>query len=273
MTNGLINTNISADEYPLRTVDNSKYPAINIFNTRIHNISLDDLIEYIRLSLNDNKKRIISYVNIYALNLAYELEWFRNFINRSDIAYCDGFGLILASKIFGTPLRYRFTPPDWIYLLLDKLDCNPCRFFLLGSKPEVVKTAAEKIISYKPDIMVRFYHGYFEKERQSMENEAVLSLIHDFKPQILLVGLGMPLQEKWISENFDDIQADVILPVGALFDYMSGNVKRAPLWMTNHGLEWLGRLYYEPKRLWKRYLIGIPLFYLRVYQQRLISTK
>jgi N-acetylglucosaminyldiphosphoundecaprenol N-acetyl-beta-D-mannosaminyltransferase len=81
----------------------------------------------------------------------------------------------------------------------------------------------------------------------------------------------MPMQERWIMENWNDLQVNIVMPVGALFDYLAGELPRAPRWMTEHGLEWLGRLIIEPGRLWKRYLVGNPLFLWRVFIHELLG--
>jgi N-acetylglucosaminyldiphosphoundecaprenol N-acetyl-beta-D-mannosaminyltransferase len=95
----------------------------------------------------------------------------------------------------------------------------------------------------------------------------VLEEINQLSPDILLVGFGMPRQEKWLSENWEQIHAHVFLTGGAVFDYVSGEVKRAPKWMTDHGFEWLGRLIIEPGRLWKRYILGLPYFLFLVLKE------
>ena len=89
--------------------------------------------------------------------------------------------------------------------------------------------------------------------------------INAAKPDLLIVGLGMPLQERWLADNWSSIDAGVALTAGATFDYISGELRRAPRWMTDNGLEWLGRLLLEPGRLWKRYIIGNPIFFWRVF--------
>ena len=111
-------------------------------------------------------------------------------------------------------------------------------------------------------------HGYFNKAFDNLENDRVVNNINDVRPNILFVGFGMPMQERWIMENRDRLDVNVIMPVGAMFDYLAGTVPRAPKWMTDHGLEWLGRLIIEPRRLWKRYLIGNPFFLWRVLKQK-----
>ena len=113
------------------------------------------------------------------------------------------------------------------------------------------------------------HHGFFDKTPGSLENEDVIQRINAVKPDILVTGFGMPLQERWLMDNWDRIEANVALTGGAVFDYISEELRRAPRWMTDHSLEWLGRLIIEPRRLWRRYLIGNPLFLWRVLKQRL----
>jgi N-acetylglucosaminyldiphosphoundecaprenol N-acetyl-beta-D-mannosaminyltransferase len=103
-----------------------------------------------------------------------------------------------------------------------------------------------------------------------MENETLIQQINDLKPNFILVGFGMPLQERWLMENWDRLEVNIAITLGAVFDYISGDLKRAPGWFNKHGMEWLGRLIIEPRRLWKRYLIGNPLFLLRIIKHRLI---
>ena len=111
-------------------------------------------------------------------------------------------------------------------------------------------------------------HGYFNKEAYSAENQAVIESINKSRPNILIVGFGMPMQEKWLNENWQSIDSNIALTGGAVFDYISGELKRGPKWMTEHGLEWLARMLIEPKRLWKRYFIGNPKFLFHVILQR-----
>jgi N-acetylglucosaminyldiphosphoundecaprenol N-acetyl-beta-D-mannosaminyltransferase len=134
----------------------------------------------------------------------------------------------------------------------------------------VADKAAANLKARYPDLrIVGTHHGYFDKTQGCAENEAVIEQINTVKPNILIVGFGMPLQERWLMENWDRIDANVALTGGAVFDYVSGELRRAPRWMTENGLEWLGRLIIEPRRLWKRYLIGNPIFLWRVLKQRL----
>ncbi len=121
-----------------------------------------------------------------------------------------------------------------------------------------------------PDLrIVGVRHGYFDHSAGSAENEAVLEEINTAAPDILLVGLGMPLQERWLMDNRERIDAGAVLTGGAVFDHVSGRLSRGPRFLTDNGFEWLARLLIEPGRLWQRYVVGNPLFFSRVLKQRL----
>lgn len=142
--------------------------------------------------------------------------------------------------------------------------------FFLGSKPGIAEKAAQRLQERHPNLVIAgTHHGYFDKTPGSLENEAIIQQINAARPNILIVAFGMPLQEKWLMENWERIDANIALTGGAVFDYISGELARAPRWMTDNGLEWLGRLLIEPGRLWKRYVIGNPLFLWRILLQRL----
>ena len=242
---------------------------IDFLNIQLNDTSTTELLKYLKNTVDYNGRTIISNVNIQAVNLSFKYPWFRDFFNQSDIVFCDGFGIIYGAKILGFNIKYRNTPPDWIPLLANMCAENNNSLAFLGSKPGIAEKTAEVLKSDNPTLDIPFtHHGYFNKTSGHPENEAVIQSINALKPDILLVGFGMPLQEKWIMENFERLDVKVFLPVGAAFDYVSGNVRRAPRWMTDHGLEWLGRLIIEPRRLWKRYIIGIPVFFYRVLLQK-----
>jgi N-acetylglucosaminyldiphosphoundecaprenol N-acetyl-beta-D-mannosaminyltransferase len=141
--------------------------------------------------------------------------------------------------------------------------------YFLGAKPGIAENAALRLRNRYPNLrIVGTRHGYFDKTPASPENESVVQDINRVAPNILLVAFGMPLQEHWLMENWENINADIALTGGAALDYVSGRLRRAPRWMTDSGLEWLGRLLIEPSRLWKRYLLGNPAFLWKVILQR-----
>ena len=168
----------------------------------------------------------------------------------------------------------RITYADWIWQLAEFAEARNFSLFFLGAQPGVADRAAARLKERFPRLrIVGTQHGYFSKEAGNAENESVVDRINRLRPNILIVGFGMPLQERWLMDNWDRIQADIGLTGGAVFDYVSGEVPRTSSWMTDHGLEWLGRLIIEPRRLWRRYLIGNPLFIWRVMKQRFRNNR
>jgi len=241
---------------------------VKILGVNITNLPLPNIFDHISSAIQLHNRIMLSYVNIHALNLAYSAPWFRDFLNRADIVFCDGYGVMLGARMLGQKLEHRFTPPDWIGRLCELCVHNDYSLYLIGSKPDVAEKAAQKLRAAYPGVNISgTMHGYFDKTAGSTENEAVVAAINRVKPNILIVGFGMPLQEQWIQENFARLEVNVFLPVGAALDYVAGEVRRGPRWMTDHGLEWLARLAIEPRRLWKRYLIGNPLFFWRILKQ------
>ncbi|HEY9621773.1 MAG TPA: WecB/TagA/CpsF family glycosyltransferase [Crinalium sp.] len=245
---------------------------IVLLDTKFHKVRVCQLIDYIVETGKIDKKTIVGNVNVKAMNLAYEQAWYRNFINRCDLVFCDGFGVLLGAQLLGYDVQsiHRMTCPDYIENLALACQEQDVSLFLLAGQPGVVDTAIEKLKAIAPKLRVQGHHGYFEKSGD--ENEQVIQAINDFKPDVLYVGFGMPLQERWILDNLDRIDARVFLPLGACLDFYTGSVYRGPRWMTDRGLEWLTRLVTEPHRLWERYVVGNPLFFYRILKQRFTGS-
>lgn len=242
---------------------NSTTKKIQLLNVNIDNICKEDVISYIVKTIKSNKKATISYVNLHALNISFNDPCFRNFLNESQITFCDGFGIHLASRLTGQKMDFRFTPPDWIDELCSAITQNKWGLFLLGSRQDVAESAATQLRQAHPGLDITTHHGYFDK--QGPENEAIINLIDQSNAKILLVGMGMPIQEKWIQDNFSRLsEVQICMPVGALFDFIAKTTPRGPRFLTDHGFEWLTRLFIEPGRLWSRYLIGIPQVLFRI---------
>jgi len=138
------------------------------------------------------------------------------------------------------------------------------RVFFLGTKEVIIERAVARLQDLYSHLSVAgYHHGFFD------DDEAVVSIINHSYADILIIGMGMPLQERWILENHQQLDVQVILNAGSCFDFVAGSKRRCPRWMADHGMEWVFRLFQEPRRLWKRYLIGIPLFVFRVLRQRM----
>lgn len=225
------------------------------------------LVEY--LTTPRESPFVVFYVNAHCLNLVLKYKSFGFCINKSQICFCDGFGVVLLSKIFCKKnLSCRNTPPDFINDVYRRLKTLNKKVFFLGSDPDTVEKYCQSIEEKYQGIVAGFHHGFFSSSKSS--NDRILQMVNDAKPDLLLVGMGMPKQEKWVESNLQYLPAMNIMTVGALFSWGNSPRSRGPRWMTDNGLEWLYRLFSEPKHVWKRYLIGIPevfcrllLFYLK----------
>lgn len=245
--------------------------AITLLGVRIHILPVEELIERITCAAQNKQRAIVAYVNAHSLNLAHESETLRRFFNaRASWVFCDGFGVKWGARLAGLPQPPRYTPPDWIDPLCCECAQRGLSIYLLGDKAGTVEKAAQTLQARHTGLRVAgWHHGFFDKRDGSAENAAVIQAINKAQPDVLLVGFGQPLQELWLDEHWDAVNVQVAIAVGALFSYAAGDVRRAPRWMTDHGLEWLGRLLIEPRRLWQRYLIGLPVFFARVLAERL----
>jgi N-acetylglucosaminyldiphosphoundecaprenol N-acetyl-beta-D-mannosaminyltransferase len=158
------------------------------------------------------------------------------------------------------------TGADWIYELMSFCQKSAHSIFFLGGERGVAEASANKLKVLYPGVsIVGTGHGYFDKSR----SDKVIEEINRCEPDILLLGIGSPLQEKWMHRHRREIDAPVCWAMGAALDFVSGKVRRGPKWMTDNGLEWAFRFIVEPKRLWARYLVGNPLFMFHVLKERI----
>ena len=152
--------------------------------------------------------------------------------------------------------------------LLEQAHLKKQKVFYLGASVSTLQLIENRIKKEFPNIEVASYSPPFKLEFSEQENKDMLSVINDFQPDILFVGMTAPKQEKWVYANKDEIQAHVIASIGAVFDFYAGTVKRSGQLWINLGLEWLPRLLREPKRLWKRNFVSTPLFLFYILKEK-----
>jgi N-acetylglucosaminyldiphosphoundecaprenol N-acetyl-beta-D-mannosaminyltransferase len=211
-------------------------------------------------------QRRVMYANAHVLNQSAGNPALRRALEASDLVYCDGYGVRLAAKALDRPVPHRMTGADWIWALAALCEAAGKSIYLLGSEPGIARQAAERLRRTYPGLGIAgAHHGYFEPG--SAHDDRVIEDINARRPSILLVGMGTPKQELWVQRNAERLDVDVLWTVGALFDVVSGRVPRAPAWLADNGLEWIFRLAIEPQRMWRRYLLGNPVFIHRVLSQ------
>jgi len=240
--------------------------------TRLFDIDIQteppaEMLRQILAFAENGGRHRVTYVNAHVLNQSVSNPALRRALQASDLVYCDGYGVRLAARLVHRPVPYRMTGADWIWGVASLCQASGHSLYLLGSDPGASREAAAAIQRWYPRLEVLgSHHGYFEPG--SPHSERVLEHIAETRPDILLVGMGTPQQELWVDRHFDRIEAGVTWTVGALFDYLAGRTPRAPHWLSDNGLEWIFRLAIEPRRMWRRYLLGNPAFLYRVHQER-----
>jgi N-acetylglucosaminyldiphosphoundecaprenol N-acetyl-beta-D-mannosaminyltransferase len=241
---------------------------VNLLGVRVTSIDKGGLQLAITKSIRVRSKEVFAYVNVHALNIAQQDEPFRRFLNDAAVTYCDGEGVRLGARILGQALPSRIVLTYWVWDLCSFCEREGFSLFVLGGERESIEVAVRRMRQEYPALKILgYHHGFFEKT--GPENTEVLGKIARTQPDILIVGFGMPLQEQWINTNLAKLSAHVILPAGSMIEYVAGKKRPAPSWMANHGMEWVYRLVQEPRRLWRRYLLGNPLFLARILMERM----
>ena len=243
-------------------------PKVDILGVRVDVISKTEIESAITEYARNRRNAVVAYANIHAINIAHRDVGFRDFLNQAALLYCDGEGVRLGARILGSTLPPRVALTRWVWDLCALCEEHEFSIFLLGSTGEVLDKAIAKLKERFPALLIAgSCHGYFQKV--GPESDAVVEMINRSKPNLLFVGFGMPTQEHWISRNLERLDTNLILPAGAMIDYIAEVRGVAPSWISGIGWEWLYRLIQEPQRLWKRYLVGNPGFIFRVLVQRL----
>ena len=200
---------------------------------------------------------LIANHNAHSLFLLRRSPQLRAFFAEADLIEIDSTPLIAWGRLMGLPLKpaMRSTYLDWRDDFWKLAEARRWRVFYLGAAPGVADEAARRLGPRHPRATIATHHGYFDPAPGSAENCAVLERIRAFDPDVLMIGMGMPLQEIWALQNRAALTRGVILTVGAAFDYEAGVQKAAPRWTGRLGVEWLARLIDQPGRLAFRYLV------------------
>jgi len=242
-------------------------PSFNVYllGRRITCITASAIVEAIHKACIEGKKITVANYNVHSFNLSMQLPWFYEFLQNSDISHCDGLGILYALRFMGVDIsiHYRASYTLLMPKLLEHCNQHHLSIFFLGSRPQYLQAALDRLRAAYPNIPLAGHDGYFLTQ-DPYQNEAVIEKINRAKTQILVVGMGMPVQENWIRLNRNRLAVNAILPGGAVIDRLAGVVPNCPTFLSNKGLEWLYRLYREPKRLSARYLLGNPAFALQV---------
>jgi N-acetylglucosaminyldiphosphoundecaprenol N-acetyl-beta-D-mannosaminyltransferase len=257
----------------IRTVEEAprRPPQMELLGLPMHRVGVDQVHAFIEETISSNRRAIALNLNVFCVNLALKHQWLHEFIRSAHLVFCDGDGVRLGLRLLGENPPPKITYNEWLWQLCAFCEQRGFRIFLLGGKPGIAEEAARNLIARYPRLQLAGVHdGYFRKDGE--DTRRVIAQINAASPDILLVCLGMPTQERWLRDHWRSIDAHVFLKGGAALDYASGRLRKAPAWMIRAQLEWLFRLGQEPIRLFTRYVLGNPYFVYRVCRERVSRT-
>ncbi len=229
---------------------------IKFMNTEIDNLTMQEALKEIDKLIKERKCAYVVTPNVdHIVQLETNKELQAVYANASLIL-TDGKPLLWIAKWYGTPIKEKISGSDLFPLLCKMAAEKEYTMFFLGAAEGVAARAAENLMKrYKGLQIVGTYSPPYGFEKDQIEMNKIKTMIRNSNPHILIVGLGCPKQEKFIYYNRKELGVPISLGLGASFDFEAGNIKRAPKWMADHGLEWLFRITQDPKRMAKRYLV------------------
>jgi exopolysaccharide biosynthesis WecB/TagA/CpsF family protein len=250
--------------------DRAASPVLDVLGVTLTNTTMDDAVAWLTRRARERKRTVAAFANPDCLNIAQQNTAYRRVLKRTDRVFADGIGVRVAARMLGQKMAGNVNGTDMFPLLCGASARAGLKLYLLGARPGIAELAAGAMRARHPGLEIAgTMHGYFA----ASETPSVVDRINASGADILLVAMGAPHQELWLARHEAALKPPVRLGVGGLFDYYSGRIPRAPEWMRQTGFEWVWRLRCEPARLWKRYLVGNPLFLARVLRARILGRR
>ena len=222
------------------------------------------IYEHTLESIDFARNKIINTINPHSYCLSRYDKLFYEALQSSDILLPDGTGIVLASKIVNNKKINKIAGADIHQYLLQQANLKKQKVFYLGASQSTLKLIECKLKKHYPNITVSSFSPAYKPQFSNKETALMLEKVNDFKPDILFVGMTAPKQEKWVFVNKDNIDANTVVSIGAVFDFYAGTIKRPGNFWVSVGLEWLPRFLREPKRLARRNLVSTPKFLLEI---------
>ena len=244
-------------------------PRIRFMNTEIDNLTMEESLQTIDKLIKENHNAYVVTPNVDHIVQLESGGPLVDVYKNADLILTDGKPLIWVSKLYKNPIKEKISGSDLFPRLCALAAEKGYRMYFLGAAEGVAAKAAVNLEKRYPGLqVVGTYSPPFGFEKDELEIEKITRCIKDKKPHILVVGLGCPKQELFILHHKDELDVPLSLGLGASLDFEAGNIKRAPAWMAEHGLEWLYRFIQEPRRLFKRYFIDDAKFIGLIWKYR-----
>lgn len=208
-------------------------------------------------------KLLINTINAHSYNTALKDKLFAEALTKGDVLIPDGVSIVKACKWLNAKSQPKERIAGWDLFVfeMEKLNRKGGKCFFMGSSEKVLNLIKKRAAVDYPNIIVETYSPPYKPEFSKEENDAIIDAINKANPDLLWIGMTAPKQEKWTYSHWNELNIHChVGTIGAVFDFFAGTVARAPMWWQEHGLEWAYRLLKEPKRMWRRYIIGNTLF-------------
>lgn len=236
--------------------ENISMEKMKFLNTYVSNVTMDETIAEIEKYIKEDKKRYIVAINVDVVVKIENDKELQEATNKADMVLADGKPLIWISKYYKRPIKEKISGSDLVPLLCKRAAEKRYSIYILGGADGIAEQAKKNLEEQYPAIrIVGTYAPPFGFEKDQAELDKINQMISEKTPDLLIACFGCPKQEKFIYRNIDKYDAKVSVCAGATVDFLAGNVKRAPKWMSEHGLEWFYRFLKEPKRMFKRYFV------------------
>jgi len=226
----------------------------DVFGAKLTPLTLDEILSALRAHVSAREPCIVAYQNLHGLYVRLR-DPIVDVLHRHPLTYVhiDGMPLIALCRLCGIPAqrRHRITLVDSIWPVLMLAASQGWRVYFVGGTPAIVEAGANAIRARLPSLDFRGHHGYLD----TAGTHEVLQDVRAFTPHLVIVGMGMGAQERWVAQNLEGLAPASVCLVGACMEYLAGAVRTPPRWMGQNGCEWLFRLGENPRRFWRRYLI------------------
>lgn len=250
--------------------DSADLPGVSVFGVRTVNVSMTDAIDLMESLIQTDREQAATlyFINANTLNHAYEDPAYRDLLNRATYVFNDGTGVRWASRLQGVRLKANLNGTDMIPAFFTATVDRGYTYYMLGSSTSSLERAVKAFQRKFPGwTLVGHHDGYLDGEQTT----SVIEEINALQPHVLLIGMGNPIQERWIEKYKHQLRVRLAVGVGGLFNHMCGDIKRPPAWVRYLGYEWLLIMLQQPHKS-RRYLLGNPVYLWRVFKSWLNNT-
>jgi N-acetylglucosaminyldiphosphoundecaprenol N-acetyl-beta-D-mannosaminyltransferase len=253
---------IPQNNFTPKPVMDPKSSSVHLLGIHFNRVTMAETLALAKQFIAERKKsHQICLSNAYTVSLSWDDGELRNVLDSADLVLADGMSIVWGGRLIGVNLPGRIAGPDLAEVLCADAERSGLKVFFLGSTVENLAALKQVLLEKWPRLqIVGMYSPPMCQKLGADDNNAIFKELHATKPDILFVGMSTPKQEKWIAANLDQLDVPVSIGIGAAFDFMSGRIPRAPEQFQKMGMEWLYRLWCEPRRLWRRYLLGNMIF-------------